>query len=62
MMIIVFKYSALANLEQGVCQGCGLARSIKKYLKAKEELWKFKYFSMQKQNSSKESSKRNQNL
>jgi hypothetical protein len=33
---------------------------IKKYLKAKEELWKLKYFSMQKYNLQK-SSKRNQN-
>jgi hypothetical protein len=29
---------------------CGLAIYIKKYLKAKEQLWKFKYFSMQKYN------------
>ncbi len=29
---------------------CGLAISIKKYLNAKEELWKFKYFTMQKYN------------
>jgi hypothetical protein len=27
---------------------CGLAIDIKKYLKAKEELWKLKYFAMQK--------------
>jgi hypothetical protein len=27
---------------------CGLAIYIKKYLKAKEELWKLKYFTMQK--------------
>jgi hypothetical protein len=27
---------------------CGLAIDIKKYLKAKEELWKLKYFTMQK--------------
>ncbi len=26
---------------------CGLAIYIKKYLKAKEELWKLKYFTMQ---------------
>jgi hypothetical protein len=33
-----------------------------KYLKAKElELWKFKYFTMQKYNLKKKSSKRNQN-
>jgi len=29
---------------------CGLAIYIKKYLKAKEELWKHKYFTMQKYN------------
>jgi hypothetical protein len=33
----------------------GLAIHIKKYLKAKEELWKLKYFTMQK------STRRNQN-
>jgi hypothetical protein len=27
---------------------CGLTVYTKKYLKAKEELWKFKYFNMQK--------------
>ncbi len=42
---------------------CGLAIYIKKYLKAKEEeLWKLKYFTMQKYNlPKKKSSKRNQN-
>jgi hypothetical protein len=41
---------------------CGLAIYIKKYLKAKEEeeLWKFKYFNMQKYNLQKKSFKRNQ--
>jgi hypothetical protein len=29
---------------------CGLSIYIKMYLKAKEELWKFKYFTMQKYN------------
>ncbi len=29
---------------------CGLAIHIKKYLKGKEELWKLKYFTMQKYN------------
>jgi hypothetical protein len=29
---------------------CGLAIYIKKYPKAKEELWKLKYFTMQKYN------------
>jgi hypothetical protein len=32
----------------------GLAIYIKKYLKAKEELWKSKYFTMQKYNLQKE--------
>jgi hypothetical protein len=40
---------------------CGLAIYITKYLKAKEELWKFKYFTMQKYNLQKTFSKRNQN-
>jgi len=40
---------------------CALAIYIKKHLKAKEELWKFKYFTMQKYNLPKKSSKRNQN-
>jgi hypothetical protein len=39
---------------------CGLAIYIKKYLKAKEELWKLKYFTMQ-NIIVKKSSKRNQN-
>jgi hypothetical protein len=38
---------------------CGLAIYTKKYLKAKEELWKLKYFTMQ-NIIFKESSKRNQ--
>jgi hypothetical protein len=29
---------------------CGLAIYVKMYLKAKEELWKLKYFTMQKYN------------
>ncbi len=45
--------------KQGVCQlHCGLAIYIKKYLKAKEELWKFKYFTMQKYNLIKNSLKK----
>jgi hypothetical protein len=32
---------------------CGLDICIKKYLKAKEELWKLKYFTMQKSNPQK---------
>jgi len=42
-------------------QGRGLAIYIKKHLKAKEELWKFKYFTLQKYNLQKKSSKRHQN-
>jgi hypothetical protein len=37
---------------------CGLAIYIKKYLKAKEELWKLKHFTMQKYITFKKSSKR----
>jgi hypothetical protein len=33
--------------KQGGVSHCGLAIYIKKYHKAKEELWKLKYFSMQ---------------
>jgi hypothetical protein len=40
---------------------CGLAIYIKKYLKKKKELWKFKYFTMQKYNLQLKTSKRNQN-
>ncbi len=36
--------------KQGVCRTVALLIYIKKYLKAKEELWKFKYFTMQKYN------------
>jgi hypothetical protein len=37
----------------------GLVIYIKKYYKAKDELWKFKYFTMQKYNVQKQSSKHN---
>jgi hypothetical protein len=40
---------------------CGLAGHIKKDLKAKEELWKLKYFTIAKNIIFKKSSKRNQN-
>jgi hypothetical protein len=39
----------------------GLAIYIKKYLKAKEELWELKYFTMQRYNLPKSPLKRNQN-
>jgi hypothetical protein len=46
-----------------VCQlHCGLAIYIKKYLKEKEELWKFNYLTIQKYNLQKNPLKRNQNL
>jgi hypothetical protein len=38
------------KIKQGVCHTSGLAIYIKKYLKVKEELWKLKYFTMQKYN------------
>jgi hypothetical protein len=34
--------------EQGPCHTMALPFTLKKYLKAKEELWKLKYFNMQK--------------
>jgi hypothetical protein len=48
--------------KQGVCHTAALPFTLEsKYLKAKEELWKLKYFTMQKYTqSSKSSSKRNQ--
>jgi hypothetical protein len=36
--------------QQGGVSQCGLAIYIKKYLRAKEELWKLKYFTMQNYN------------
>jgi len=36
--------------KQGVCHTMAFAIYIKKYFKAKEELWKYKYFTMQKYN------------
>jgi hypothetical protein len=48
--------------KQGECHTVALPFTLKKYyLKAKEELWKLKYFTMQKYKSSKKSSKKNQN-
>jgi hypothetical protein len=41
--------SVIAFGTRGVSH-CGLAIYIKKYLNAKEELWKLKYFTMQKYN------------
>jgi len=48
------------NKTRGVSH-CDLAIYIKKYLKAKEELQKLKYFTTQKYNLQKKSCKRNQN-
>jgi hypothetical protein len=45
------KYN-LKNKTRGASH-CGLAIYIKSYLKAKEELWELKYFTMQKYNLSK---------
>ncbi len=36
------------GMQQGGVSHCGLAIYIKKDLKAKEEVWKLKYFTMQK--------------
>jgi len=48
--------------KQVVCHNVAFPFTFKKNLNAKEELWKFKYFTMQKYNLPKEkSSRRNQN-
>jgi hypothetical protein len=41
---------------------CELAIYNKKYLNAKEELWKFKYFTMQKHNFQKNPSRRHNSI
>ncbi len=41
---------AVLSCNKGVCHTVAIAIYIKKYLKAKEELWKLKYFTMQKYN------------
>ncbi len=53
-------YTTWISLKQGVCHIVALAVYIKEksYLKAKEELWKFKYFTMQKYNLLKENQNR----
>jgi hypothetical protein len=53
-------WNAKTNKTSGVSH-CGLAIYIRKYLKAKEDLWKLKYFTMQKYNLQKKSCKRKQN-
>jgi hypothetical protein len=47
----------LTQEQQAVVHTVALPFYIKKYLKAKEELWKLKYFTMQKYNFQKKSSK-----
>jgi hypothetical protein len=49
-------HKAMRGNKQGVCHSGAFAIYIKKYLKAKEELWKLKYFTMRKIQSSKSSS------
>jgi hypothetical protein len=38
------------NLQQGACHTMALPFTLKSILRQKEELWKFKYFTMQKSN------------
>ncbi len=53
--------SNITNLKQGVCQTMALPFTVQSIFRPKkEELWKLKYFTMQKYNLQK-SSKRNQN-
>jgi hypothetical protein len=53
--------SSREHQKQGVCHTMALAFTLKRYLMAKEELWKFKYFTTRKYNLKKKSSKTNQN-
>jgi hypothetical protein len=46
--------------KQGVCHTVALPFTLKNILRQKEELWKLKYFTMQKYNLQKKSSQRNQ--
>jgi hypothetical protein len=39
---------SLSPFKQGGCHNVALPFTLKKFLKAKEELWKLKYFTMQK--------------
>jgi hypothetical protein len=41
---------SVTKTKQVVCHIVSLPFTLKRYLKAKEELWKFKYFTMQKYN------------
>jgi hypothetical protein len=50
-----------SKFQQGDVSHCGLAIYTKKYLKAKEELWKLEYFHHARNIIFKNSSKRNQN-
>jgi hypothetical protein len=47
------RYSGDKQNKQGVCHIVTLPYTLKKCFKAKEELWKFKYFTMQKCNPQK---------
>jgi hypothetical protein len=38
------------GIKQGGVSHCGIAIYVKKYLKAKEDIWKLKFFTMQKYN------------
>jgi hypothetical protein len=57
-----FIFALVWRSNKGVCHTMALPFTIKKYLKAKEEeLWKLKYFTMQKYNLQNNPLKRNQN-
>jgi hypothetical protein len=45
-----FHQNATRQAKQGVCHTIRLAIYVKKYLKAKEELWNIKYFNVQRYN------------
>jgi hypothetical protein len=60
MLLLIIILPLLSKPTRGVLHR-GLAIYIEKYVKAKEELWKLKYFTMQKYNLLKKFPKRNQN-
>jgi hypothetical protein len=49
-MCLKVQYPFVLTPNKGCVTLCGLAIYIKKYLNAKDELWKLKYFTMQKYN------------
>ncbi len=60
LSLFLYTPNQLTNKTRGVSH-CSLAIYIKKYLKAKDKLWKFKYVTLQKYNLPKKCFNRDQN-